>query len=189
MLNEFTVPEELFPILVEVLKKKFEEKSHTQIKDIDNIKKNIATITTQIKTVKKNHAIGNVERDIYLEVIKDLEVNKHKAEVELEKVSANLSNLSEYIDDSIAIACNLGIYWKKQEFEMCQKIQKLVFPQGVEWDKEKRSFLTNNTNLFFGITRSISANYKNEMNKKRDKSFDLSRLVAGGGLEPPTSGL
>ena len=189
LLNEFTVPEELFPILVEVLKKKFEEKSHTQIKDIDNIKKNIATITTQIKTVKKNHAIGNVERDIYLEVIKDLEVNKHKAEVELEKVSANLSNLSEYIDDSIAIACNLGCYWKKQEFEMCQKIQKLVFPQGVEWDKEKRSFLTNNTNLFFSITRSISANYKNEMNKKRDKSFDLSRLVAGGGLEPPTSGL
>ena len=124
-----------------------------------------------------------------MEVIKDLEVNKHKAEVELEKVSANLSNLSEYIDDSIAIACNLGCYWKKQEFEMCQKIQKLVFPQGVEWDKEKRSFLTNNTNLFFSITRSISANYKNEMNKKRDKSFDLSRLVAGGGLEPPTSGL
>ena len=39
------------------------------------------------------------------------------------------------------------------------------------------------------LLRTISVNYKNEKDKKRDKSFDLSRLVAGGGLEPPTSGL
>ncbi len=189
LLNGFAVPDELLPILTIVLKKKFEEKTHTQISDIDNIKKNIATLTTQIKSAKKNYAIGAIEKDVYLEVIRDLEINKHKAEAELEKVSVNLSNLAEYIETTIVIACNLGVYWKKQDFDVCQKIQKLVFPKGVEWDKEKRSFLTNSTNSFFDITRTISANYKNEKDKKRDKSFDLSLLVAGGGLEPPTSGL
>ena len=183
------MPDELIPILTIVLKKKFEEKTHTQISDIDNIKKNIATLTTQIKSAKKNYAIGAIEKDVYLEVIRDLEINKHKAEAELERVSVNLSNLAEYIETTIVIACNLGVYWKKQDFDVCQKIQKLVFPKGVEWDKEKRSFLTNDANSFFDITRTISANYKNEKDKKRDKSFDSSRLVAGGGLEPPTSGL
>ena len=30
---------------------------------------------------------------------------------------------------------------------------------------------------------------KNMIEKEKDKSCDLSSLVAGGGLEPPTSGL
>ena len=73
----------------------------------------------------------------------------HKAEGELERASVNLSNLATYIDDTIAFACNLSSYWQKMDFEMCQGIQKLVFPEGVKWDKESRSYRTTNYNSFF----------------------------------------
>ena len=75
------------------------------------------------------------------------------------------------------------------DFEVSQKIQKVVFPNGVKWDKENRAYLTEFGNLFFDLMFSVSNTYKNETAQKKDKPLDLSSLVAGGGLEPPTSGL
>ena len=66
---------------------------------------------------------------------------------------------------------------------------KLVFPEGVKWDKESRNYRTTNYNSFFEILHCVSDSYKNRQEKEKDKSCDLSSLVAGGGLEPPTSGL
>ena len=189
LLSQFKLPEPLIPILTEVLKRKFAEKEGCQGVDISNIKKRISTLTTEIKTVKKNKALGKVDDETYYDVMADLETEKRNAERELERASVNLSNLATYIDDTIAFACNLSSYWQKMDFEMCQGIQKLVFPEGVKWDKESRSYRTTNYNSFFEILHCVSDSYKNRQEKEKDKSCDLSSLVAGGGLEPPASGL
>ena len=189
LLSQFKLPEPLIPILTEVLKRKLAEKEDCQGVDIGNIKKRISTLMTDIKTVKKNKALGKVDDDTFSDVMADLEAEKRNAERELERASVNLSNLTTYIDDTIAIACNLDIYWQNRDFDVCQKIQKLAFPNGVKWDKEKRTLLTNGDNRFLNLLSRVSDSYKNEMKKETDKSCDLSVLVAGGGLEPPTSGL
>ncbi len=180
---------ELIPILVGVLKKKFAEKESTQEDDINAVKKHLATINTHIKTAKKNFAIGKVDEDAYSSAIADLEAEKRSTEAELEKISVNLSNLASYIEDAIRIACNLSSYWNMGDFEVSQKIQKMVFPNGVRWDKENRAYLTEFGNLFFDLMFSVSDTYKNEAAQKKNKSCDLSSLVAEGGLEPPTFGL
>ena len=189
LLSQFKIPEKLTPILTEVLKRKFAEKEDCQGVDIGNIKKRISTLMTDIKTVKKNKALGKVDDDTFSDVMADLEAEKRNAERELERASVNLSNLTTYIDDTIAIACNLDIYWQNRDFDVCQKIQKLAFPNGVKWDKEKRTLLTNSDNRFLNLLSRVSDSYKNRQEKEEDKSYDLSSMVAGGGLEPPTSGL
>ena len=100
-----------------------------------------------------------------------------EAKLELDKASVNLSNLATYIDDTIAFACNLSSYWQKMDFEICQRIQKLVFPEGVNWDKESRSFRIINYNSFFEILHCVSDRYKNRQEKDKDKSCDLSSLI------------
>ena len=189
LLDRFNVPMEFIPILVGVLKKKFAEKENTQEDDINAVKKHLATINTYIKTAKKNFAIGKVDEDAYSSAIADLEAEKRSTEAELEKISVNLSNLASYIEDAIRIACNLSSYWNMGDFEVSQKIQKMVFPNGVKWDKENRAYLTEFGNLFFDLMFSASNTYKNETAQKKDESCDLSSLVAEGGLEPPTFGL
>lgn len=177
LLDRFNVPMELIPILVNVLKQKFAEKENTQEDDINAVKKHLATINTYIKTAKKNFAIGKVDEDAYSSAIADLEAEKRSAEAELEKISVNLSNLASYIEDAIRIACNLSSYWNMGDFEVSQKIQKIVFPNGVRWDKENRAYLTEFGNLFFDLIFSVSNTYKNENAQKKDESCDLSSLV------------
>ena len=189
LLNRYNIPTELFPILVEVLKRKFAEKENCQQNEISAIKKNLATIRTHIKSAKKNYAIGKIDEDAYSSALADLEADEREAEKELEKASVNLSNLANYIEETTQIACNIGTYWNKQNFELCQNIQKLVFPNGLNWDKDNRCYRTNGTNTFFNLINNISSSYKNNTAQKKDKSDDLSLLVAEAGLEPTTSGL
>ena len=68
-------------------------------------------------------------------------------------------------------------------------MQKLVFPEGVVYDKENESYLTTKTNTFFELTHSISDSFA--LNKKGQTSnvLNLSSVVAGTGLEPVTFGL
>ncbi|MBQ2844126.1 MAG: recombinase family protein [Alistipes sp.] len=189
LLNEFTVPEELIPILTLVLQQKFEEKEQVRGTEVAAIKKHIATLKTEIKTVKRNYALDKIDEETYRDVVGDMNEKLRKAEAALEIATIDLSNLASYIDTTIEIACNLGTYWLERDFETCQKIQKLVFPEGVQWDAKTKNYLTDKTNLFFDNIRSLSMSYKDEKMQKKNKSCDLSSLVAGGGLEPPASGL
>lgn len=185
LLDRFNVPMELIPILVGVLKKKFADKENTQEDDINAVKKHLATINTYIKTAKKNFAIGKVDEDAYSSAIAELEAEKRSTEAELEKISVNLSNLASFIENAIRIACNLSSYWNKGDFETSQKIQKMVFPNGVRWDKENRAYLTDFGNLFFDLMFSVSDDYKNEITQKKGETFRFLLCSSGGRTERP----
>ena len=137
----------------------------------------MATIKTFIKTTKNNFAIVDVDEDAYSSAIVDLEAKKRAAELELVRLSVNLSNIASYIEKSIRIACNLSSYWNMGDFETSQKIQKMVFPNGVRWDKENRAYLTDFGNLFFDLMFSVSDNYKNEIAQKKSNPFRISSMV------------
>ena len=69
------------------------------------------------------------------------------------------------------------------------RVGKLVFPEGVLWDKENRLPRTENMNPFFAQIGLVARSVKGVDIKNKDSAEALSCLVAGGGLEPPTSGL
>ena len=103
--------------------------------------------------------------------------------------SFSCSNFSEYASTTLQIASSLGSEWEKMNFKVCQEIQDLVFPEGVLWDKENRIPRTENMNPFFAQIGLVARSARGMDIKNKDSAEALSCLVAGGGLEPPTSGL
>ena len=189
LLNTFALPEAIKPLFKKVLVRKFNEKEALNVEATDNYKKNLATLKTKLKNIKMRFAEGEIDKDVYDEASKEMMMRIHEVEKSLEEVGVKYSNLEKYIDTSISIASQLGYYWLKQDFQLCQKIQKMTFPDGIKWDGEKKSFRTENCNEYLAKIGFLSMSVGDLVNKKRDKSCDLSRLVAEGGLEPPTSGL
>ena len=189
LLNTFVLPETIIPLFKKVLVKKFGEKEAMNVEATDNYKKNLATLKTKLKNIKMRFAEGEIDKDVYDEASKEMTMRIHEVEKSLEEVGVKYSNLERYIDTSISIASQLGYYWLKQDFQLCQKIQKLTFPDGIMWDGERKIFRTENCNEYLAKIGFLRMSVADLENKKRDKSCDLSRLVAGGGLEPPTSGL
>ncbi len=165
------------------------ENEDMKVEAIRNLKKNLATLKTKQKTVTMRYATGEIDKAVFDEVHGDLNAEILTVENELQQLEKNNSNLSKYITKSVEIASKLGGYWRKKDFKLCQKIQKLTFPDGIKWDGEERCFRTDGENVFLAKIALVGASVEGLAKKEQDKSCDLSCLVAGAGLEPATSGL
>ena len=189
ILNRYNIPNEISAIFAKVLERKFQEKEGADLEAAKNIKKKLETLKTKLKTVNRRYALEEIEKDVYDDVKKDLLMEINTTENELKQSEAKLSNLNKYVSNSIAIASKLGSYWSKMDFKLCQKIQKLAFPNGVYWDGEKKTLRTEGENSFLSEIARLQTITNDESIKKWDTSTEVSRSVAGAGLEPATFGL
>lgn len=150
ILNSLSVPDEFSPLLEMVIKRKFREKEGEFAEQQELVTKNLNTLRTKLKNAKLRYVSEScISEQDYLEVKSDLEGRIHECEQELKRCSAASSNLAEYTSITLKIASTLGSEWEKFNFEVCQKIQSLVFPEGVLWDSETRRPRTGNMNQFF----------------------------------------
>ncbi|MBR0394712.1 MAG: hypothetical protein IIX04_06375, partial [Alistipes sp.] len=114
------------------------------------------------------------DEDIYTSTVEFIQEKLAKIEVEIARVKRNLSNLTSTVDEVVATCCKLGSLWSDSELELCQKIQNLLFPSGILWDKEIGNYRTINCNQALSIIQRISESYKN---KKEENPFGNSSSV------------
>lgn len=162
LLQSFNIPYKLTGILRDIISKMIEVDDKEQ-RDMEiQLKKQKTECLNKIKTCKIRFGMGEIDKDVYEETIKTLQEKVNKIELGLVNCKKNLSNLSEEVDETLSICCNLDTLWKNASLELCNKIQNLLFPDGVLWDKEKDNYRTFNENAALSVIRRISTSYKNK---------------------------
>ena len=91
----------------------------------------------KLKKCKVRFGMGEIDEEIYEMTNKDLQEKLENIERGLAECRKNLSNLDSEVDDILAMCCNLDSLWRCASLETCQKLQNLLFPNGILWDKEK----------------------------------------------------
>ena len=130
--------------------------------------------------------MGEIDREIYnatSEHLNDQLTQIHKA---LQEAERDLSNEQKYTADVIAMSCKLGTLWQEGNFRTRQKLQNLVYPDGILYDKHLGSYRTENESEVFRIFRSISTSYKVNKEKAASEKSHLSPSVGMRRLERPT---
>ncbi|MBO5819147.1 MAG: hypothetical protein J6R21_05595 [Bacteroidales bacterium] len=120
--------------------------------------------------------MGDIDEDIYTTTVEVIQEKLAKIEVEIAKVKRNLSNLTSSVEEVVATCCKLGSLWSDSELELCQKIQNLLFPSGILWDKEIDNYRTINCNQALDIIQRISDGYKNKNEEKSENFSSKLRL-------------
>ena len=130
--------------------------------------------------------LGEILDAVYQTTIRTL--NKDLAEIErgLADADKNLSNLQKFIDQAIAMSCNLGTLWKDGDFASRQKLQNLVFPSGVYFDNNTDDYRTETENEVFKTFRLFSSSCGKDIEKATTDINRLSLLVGVKGFEPST---
>ena len=80
--------------------------------------------------------------------------------------------------DILAMCCKLDSLWHDASLEICQKLQNLLFPNGVLWDKEKDNYRTFEENEALSIIARLSANCKKEKEENSSENSSFVRLCA-----------
>ena len=114
--------------------------------------------------------MGDIDDDVYTTTIEVIQEKLAKIEVEIAKVKKKLSNLTATADEVVATCCKLGCLWSSSELELSQKIQNLLFPSGILWDKEIGNYRTIDENYALNIIHNISISYENKKEGELENS-------------------
>ena len=114
-------------------------------------------------------------------------IERVKISEELEKCSKSISNPEEVIDNALSMSSKLATVWRSSDTGVKEKLQNLVFPNGIIYDRKNESFRTPKVKYIFSRIAHLSSNPpQNE--KGTDHLFDNQSLLADQtGLEPATS--
>ncbi len=174
LLNGYTIPTYLQGVFKQIVNDILAQEDKEQAETISLLKKQHTEINNKIKKCKISLGSGDIDQEIYALTIESLQQKLAENELELSKYKRNLSNLSLRIDDITSTCCMLGSLWRGAELEMSEKIQNLLFPSGILWDKENGNYRTFDENKALLIMGRLSESYRN---KKEENSFENSSLV------------
>ena len=136
------------------------------------------------ETIEEKFVLGEIERNLYEKYIQKYNEEKHKIEQQIKDSCFDLSNLDECIHFTLNLCCNLPSMWESATFEKRVNLQNLVFPEGIRYNKQNDTYLTNRVNVFFYAINTISTNCTGKKNGLDSFFTEKSTPVPGKGIEP-----
>lgn len=182
-LSQFEYNKHYKSSLKKILEEKIRRRLEHQINDNVQLKKRLTEIENQLEGMEKRHVLGDLKEELYEKYSKKFKEEIAQIRQELESGTFDSSNLNLVIEKGLRMAENLSGLWLSADFSEKQKLQYLVFPQGILYSKEKDTVRTEKVNsLFEGILllkRTIEDNKKGNLEKDCLKSSS----VPGTGFE------
>ena len=179
MLKLFDVPKELCVIYEDMINKMLKVCNEEQVQRARLLKKERTEIEKKINTCKTRYALGEIEADIYTAAVKGFEDKLKVIDSDLEQHGEILSNYEKRLEDIFLICSNTSSWWYNADLETKKRLQKLVFPHGIFYDREKGDYRTSDRNVVFDIIDKLSGNYKQKNEGNSFENPSLVKLCAG----------
>ncbi len=150
-------------------------------------------VITKRKIAEKQSQVEKIEEKFILEEISKEQFEKYssKYKEEIKLLSQNMgdydfssSNLQNAINKCLNIAENISSAWVLASFDQKIKLQHLLFPQGIVYDKEKVVVRTLKTNSVFDYIPMNTRVLEDKKKGNSKKNCLKSDLVPETGFEP-----
>ena len=152
---------------------RFQLKAYQSSKIYHNYEKRLTDKEKEIRECHKRHGIGKISDETFQTTIEDLEKEKGEILLGIDNYEKNLSNSRNPIDSILLTCSNIGCLWTDSDLETQRKVQFLVFPEGILWDKKNREYRTLKCNDFFEIMSRFTDNYKKVREGEKSSSLNL----------------
>ena len=128
--------------------------------------KKINKIEIQLDRLEERYVFEEINKSQYNKFKQKLEQEKEELLKEYDKSGFDLSNLEKAVDKALNYSFKLSDMWVCGNLEQKRKLQKMVFPEGIDYDHENDVYRTFRVNVIFELIRSLSTE-----NKDKKKGF------------------
>ena len=183
-LSGFEYKKEYQPKLKKLLNEKLKERLFQTVEETKMLKKKISEKGSQLEKMEEKFLNDTISKELYdkYTVKYNDEINQLKAD--LGKCEINGSNLELAVEKCLTIAQNVSSTWVTASFENKQRLQQLVFPDGILYNKKKEAVRTSRVNSLFAsiplLVKVIAENKNGDSMKNRQ----MSLKVPTKGIEP-----
>lgn len=184
LLSRYDIPQPLVNVLRDTISKLMCESQTEQMKNINVLKKQKSEKENKLKSCKIRYGMGDIDDEIYTMTVEALQKDLDQITLELSKYDKDLSNLENRINDVLLMCCHLGSMWKQADILTAQKLQNLLFPNGIYWDKEIDGYRTIAENTGLAVIRKITESYEKEKEENPCGNSSLVNSCARGDSNP-----
>lgn len=183
-LNRFEYQKKYTPDFKKLVTQRIKEQLSSMMEEVTQLKRKITEKENQIEEMEEKFVVGEIPKKLYEKYLK-------KFTGELETLKENLrandiegSNLERAVEKCLEIAQNLSQSWISASYEVKQQLQRLVFPEGVLYNKKIHSVRTPRVNSLFAeiepLAKVLAENKNGDSEMNRQKLSQVPRT----GFEP-----
>jgi DNA invertase Pin-like site-specific DNA recombinase len=168
---------------------KYMEHTYSQIhKNSDEekliLEKQIKEIEKKVERIEEKFLNDEIQKDLFDKHIDKCKEEKKELFQKLSLLPNKSSNLEKCIENAIKLSSKLNTAWDLADYTNKQKLQYLLFPEGMFYNKENNTCRTQRVNSIFSAIAELSRVSKEYKKDNLGRISRLSRCVVPPGIEP-----
>jgi site-specific DNA recombinase len=177
-------PESIEPLKYE-LERLYFQMNEERFEEEKKLNERLTEINKKIDTIEEKHyVLEEMSKEAFDKFHGRYSKEREEILEQLQNSAPIISNLSDTISKALKLSSKLATVWTSSDLKVVEGLQKLIFPEGIYYNKKNRSFRTPRVNSIFQyIARAprLSAENAKGTNHTCD---DLSLLAESEGFEP-----
>ena len=145
----------------------------------------LAEIGKKIDTLEEKYFIKEeMQRETYDKFLSRFAKEQEEILNEIRNCSVSISNHEKALENAIKLCQNLSSTWLKSGAYAKEKLQRLIFPDGIYYNKQKNAFRTDKINAVINQIACLSGDLRSKKGKSKSLFRDKSRSAEREGFEP-----
>lgn len=127
----------------------FQKLFNEKIEDKESLEKKLKKLEDQTEILLDRFLEGDITKEVYDNRLQKWAKEKATILAMKPKTPMDLSNLEKYIQFTLRLCSKLATMWASSGRIQKMQLQKLIFPEGTRYNKEKSSYRTTRINSLF----------------------------------------
>lgn len=189
LLEKFHVEEKMISPMKQAMVSAFHKMCRQKTDESKLYRTHLKQIEDGVEKLEERFALGDIDRPMFEKFMAKYALEKTEIERSIGQTEINLSNLEKYIQFTLQLCSKLPSMWASGSIDQKIKLQNLIFPEGILYNREKRSYRTTRINSLFASIPLPARDSGKKKNGPSKKFSAKSAWVAGARLELTTFGL
>lgn len=185
-LKRYQIRKESIPHIEKGLSYMFDQFNRDAKTEQKKYQKNLAAIIEKIEQFELRYVEGEINIALYEKYNKKFQKEKLEMEHIMESSTFESSNLKNCIKYVSTISRNLTEMWTSDDYSQSERVQQLIFPEGISYDFKNEQFLTSRINSLFLPIPYLCKGLEETKKQNYNKVVNNSALVRHTGFEPVT---
>lgn len=174
---------------MDLIIKNYMEHTYRQLhKDTDTekelLEKQIKDINKKMERLEERFINEEIEKEMFKKYTDLFKIEKREIQKKIELLPKKSSNFENCIEKAIKLSTKLNTVWDSADYIEKQKLQYLVFPNGMSFDKKNMECRTERVNSIFSAIADIVKVTNSSKKDNSDLESELSLWVEPRGVEP-----
>jgi site-specific DNA recombinase len=185
-LSTYSVQPEFIPAMLDELKETFNSLMKGQIELEASLKARLQEVQQDIDTLEKKFYVKEqISEETFNKFYPGYVEEREKVMKLLPKSSSTISNLQDHLEKAVTFSSKLAVVWASSGFSKKERLQKMVFPEGLTYDAQKDELRTTRVNFVFAEIAYQSSKYDDPTKTKGDDKSPFVHNAEREGFEPP----